>query len=185
METIEHPTASERGEFSDACFDCGRLCPPTRLVIAEPPWTRSFHSCEADHEERTHADWWTDRKGSEVMERVALFFPEKGDGGTTWSGVPIYSRHSGDVELERRLRKPEQAAPSTTSPRPETQRGERREAKKGLTSRVGGFMIAAVIFVVFGWLAWTLLTAPSCLESEHYTYEECMGTESDDHYGMP
>ena len=74
--------------FTDACFDCGRPTPPYETASG-PGATRSFHSCEADHEARTHADWWTDWVGSEIVERMMIFDPAKGDGGTTWSGIPI------------------------------------------------------------------------------------------------
>jgi hypothetical protein len=74
--------------FTDDCFDCGRPTPPYETASG-PAATRSFHSCEADHEARTHADWWTDWVGSEVVERMMIFDPAKGDGGTTWSGTPV------------------------------------------------------------------------------------------------
>lgn len=51
--------------------------------------TRSFHTCEADHQAVTPADWWTDWMGSEVIERMMIFDPSKGEGGTTWSALPI------------------------------------------------------------------------------------------------
>ena len=68
-----------------------------RLQPGTPPYkiqegleaTRSFHSCEATHEARTHADWWSVWVGSEIVERMMIFDPAKGDGGTAWSVLPI------------------------------------------------------------------------------------------------
>jgi len=44
---------------------------------------RSYHTCDEGHA------WWTDWKGTEVLERMAIMDPAKGDGGTTWSGVEL------------------------------------------------------------------------------------------------
>jgi hypothetical protein len=75
-------------EFSDECFDCGRQTPPYKTLTGGMA-TRSFHTCEVEHEARTHADWWSDWVGSEIVERMMIFDPSKGDGGTTWSGIPL------------------------------------------------------------------------------------------------
>jgi hypothetical protein len=74
--------------YTDTCFDCGRETPPYK-ILTEQAATRSFHTCEVQHEARTHADWWSDWVGSEVVERMMIFDPSKGDGGTTWSVLPI------------------------------------------------------------------------------------------------
>jgi hypothetical protein len=76
------------GKFTDGCFACGRDIPPYK-TFSEGGVTRSFHACDADHPGMAHADWWTDWKGSAVLERMMIFDPSKGDGGTTWSALPI------------------------------------------------------------------------------------------------
>ncbi len=45
----------------------------------------------ADRDERglTHADWWTDVVSGRVADRIQIFDPSKGDGGSTWSGGPL------------------------------------------------------------------------------------------------
>jgi hypothetical protein len=82
-------------QFRDRCFACRRDTPPSKIVRGNGAGgvrlTRSFYSCAVDHGELTHADWWTDWTGwddaeREVVERVQLFDPARGDGGTTWSG---------------------------------------------------------------------------------------------------
>jgi hypothetical protein len=74
--------------FTDACFDCGRQTRPHKVVEGLDS-TRSFHTCDATHEARAHADWWSVWVGSEIVERMMIFDPAKGDDGTTWSVLPI------------------------------------------------------------------------------------------------
>jgi hypothetical protein len=85
--------AADGSEFSDCCFDCGRVTPASKILgpsnINGHELARSYHSCEAGHESITHADWWTDWQDSEVIERIRIFDPSLGDGGTTWSGAPL------------------------------------------------------------------------------------------------
>ena len=73
--------------FADECFACHR--PGLRLEghLLRPiaGAYRSFHECKEEHVDVTHADWWADVVGGKVEERIQIFDPTKGDGGTTWS----------------------------------------------------------------------------------------------------
>ena len=64
---------------------------------------RSFHECKEEHWLLTHADWWTDVVSGKVAERVQIFDPSKGDGGSTWSGGHCPSTASFERPCGRRV----------------------------------------------------------------------------------
>ena len=68
----------------DKCYSCRSEVEAWDVMgPIEAGNARSYHTCDEGHA------WWTDWKGTEVLERIAIMDPAKGDGGTTWSGVEL------------------------------------------------------------------------------------------------
>lgn len=85
---------SADSSYVDRCFACRRETPPREIfgpsTISGVVLARAFYTCEADHEQIPHADWWTDWHDDTVRERIMICDPSLGDvGGTTWSGVEL------------------------------------------------------------------------------------------------